>query len=68
MMPDDLYKQVSPQDLADLITYLRQRLGPVSPGSVTLFDDDESVEVRFASKQRDDLTRRPRPSLIGRPP
>jgi hypothetical protein len=36
MMPDDLEKQVSPQDLADLIAHLREALGPVPPPLVTL--------------------------------
>ena len=40
MMPEDLEKEVSVQDVADLIAYLRDALGPVSPQSVTLFDDD----------------------------
>ena len=40
MMPEDLEKQVAPQDVADLIAYLRQTLGPVPPPVVTLFEDD----------------------------
>ncbi len=40
MMPEDLEKEVSPQDVADLIAYLREALGPVAPSLVTLFEDD----------------------------
>ncbi|MHC4401649.1 MAG: HEAT repeat domain-containing protein, partial [Planctomycetota bacterium] len=40
MMPEGLEKEVSPQDVADLIAYLREALGPVPPPAVTLFDDD----------------------------
>ena len=40
MMPEDLDKEVTPQDLADLLGFLRQTLGPASPTTVVLFDDD----------------------------
>lgn len=40
MMPEELEKEVSPQDIADLIAYLRRALGPASPPVLTLFDDD----------------------------
>ena len=40
MMPEDLDKEVTPQDLADLLGFLRQTLGPASPVTVVLFDDD----------------------------
>jgi putative heme-binding domain-containing protein len=40
MMPEDMEKVVSPQDVADLIGYLRQVLGPLEPASLTLFDED----------------------------
>ena len=39
MMPEKLEKEVSPQEVADLIAYLRQALGPVPPSLVTLFED-----------------------------
>jgi putative heme-binding domain-containing protein len=39
MMPEELEKLVSPKDVADLIAYLRETLGPVPPSTVTLFDD-----------------------------
>jgi putative membrane-bound dehydrogenase-like protein len=42
MMPEELEKEVSPQEVADLIAYLRAMLGPVPPPTVTLFDDDRS--------------------------
>jgi putative membrane-bound dehydrogenase-like protein len=42
MMPEELEKEVSPQDIADLIAYLREVLGPVPPAAVTLFDDERS--------------------------
>jgi putative heme-binding domain-containing protein len=40
MMPEDLDKEVTPQDLADLLGFLRKTLGPASPTGVVLFDDD----------------------------
>jgi putative heme-binding domain-containing protein len=40
LMPDDLEKEVSPQNVADLIAYLRKTLGPASPAAFTLFEDD----------------------------
>ena len=43
MMPENLEKEVSPQDVADLIAYLRKTLGAVEPGTVTLFEDDPSL-------------------------
>ncbi len=43
MMPEDLEKEVSPQDLADLIAYLRQVLGPAAPPQITLFEDERSL-------------------------
>ena len=40
MMPEGLEKQITPQEAADLIGFLRKSLGPSAPESVTLFDDD----------------------------
>jgi len=46
MMPEGLEKEVSPQDVADLIAYLREALGPAPPPGIVLFDDEQSfVEV-----------------------
>jgi len=42
MMPAELEKEVSPQDLADLLGYLREALGPAPPPGITLFDDERS--------------------------
>ncbi len=42
MMPENLEKEVSPQDVADLIAWLRQAFGPPAPSAVTLFDDEEA--------------------------
>ncbi len=42
MMPEELEKEVSPQDVADLIAYLREALGPLPPPVVTLFEDDHA--------------------------
>jgi putative membrane-bound dehydrogenase-like protein len=40
LMPDGLEREITPQDLADLLGFLRQSLGPlVSPG-IVLFEDD----------------------------
>jgi hypothetical protein len=40
MMPENLEKEVSPQDIADLIAFLREAYGPLPPPALTLFDDD----------------------------
>ncbi len=40
MMPENLEKEVSPQDVADLIAWLRQAFGPPVPAALTLFDDE----------------------------
>ncbi len=40
MMPENLEQEVSPQDVADLIAYLRVAVGPELPAKVTLFDED----------------------------
>jgi putative heme-binding domain-containing protein len=40
MMPQDVEKEVTPQDLADLLGFLRQTLGSAQPETVVLFDDD----------------------------
>lgn len=40
MMPENLEKEVSPQDVAGLIAYLRVAVGPELPAKVTLFDED----------------------------
>jgi len=46
MMPDGLEKQVTPQDVVDLIAYLRKALGPLPPSVLVLFDDEpEFVEL-----------------------
>jgi putative heme-binding domain-containing protein len=40
MMPEELEKQVQPQEVADLIAYLREALGPLPPAQLVLFDDE----------------------------
>jgi putative heme-binding domain-containing protein len=40
MMPERLEQEVSPQDVADLIAYLREAFGPLPPPQLVLFDDD----------------------------
>ncbi len=40
MMPEGMEKEVSPQELADLIACLRQVLGPPVPPVAVLFEDD----------------------------
>jgi putative membrane-bound dehydrogenase-like protein len=42
MMPENLEKEVAPQDVADLVAYLREAFGPVPPPVVTLFDDESA--------------------------
>lgn len=46
LMPENIEELVSPQDLADLLSYLRDVFGPPSAPVVTLFDDEaEFVEA-----------------------
>jgi putative heme-binding domain-containing protein len=40
MMPEELEKQVKPQEVVDLIAYLREALGPLPPAQLVLFDDE----------------------------
>jgi putative heme-binding domain-containing protein len=40
LMPDNIEKEITPQDLVDVIAYLREALGPALPPLVTLFDDE----------------------------
>ncbi|MFN0199565.1 MAG: PVC-type heme-binding CxxCH protein [Planctomycetaceae bacterium] len=40
LMPDGMEKEITPQNLADLIGYLRHSLGPVIAPGVVLFDDE----------------------------
>ncbi|MCP4785607.1 MAG: c-type cytochrome [Fuerstiella sp.] len=40
LMPENLEKDVSPQDAANLIAYLRRMLGPVPPPMLMLFDEE----------------------------
>ena len=42
MMPENLEEEVSPQDVVDMIAFLRESLGPVPPPLVTLFEDEQS--------------------------
>ncbi len=43
MMPANLEEEVTPRELADLIAYLRRSLGPVGPGTISLFEDDAGL-------------------------
>jgi putative heme-binding domain-containing protein len=42
MMPENLEKEVTPQDVADLVAYIREAFGPVPPPLVSLFEDDSA--------------------------
>jgi len=42
LMPEEMEKEVDPQDVAGLIAFLRETLGPPAPTAVTLFEDDSS--------------------------
>ena len=42
MMPENLEEEVSPQDVVDMIAFLRESLVPVPPPLVTLFEDEQS--------------------------
>jgi putative heme-binding domain-containing protein len=43
MMPEELEKEVSPQEVVDLIAYLRRTTGAPLPPVVTLFEDDPAL-------------------------
>ena len=43
LMPDNMEKVMTPQDVADVIAYLRKVTGPLRPSTVMLFDDDPAM-------------------------
>ena len=43
MMPEEFEEQVTPQEVADLIAYLRRTLGPLPPSRLVLFDDEPAI-------------------------
>lgn len=43
LMPDGLERDLSQQEMADLISYLRAALGPPSPATVVLFDEEPEI-------------------------
>jgi len=43
LMPDGLEKELAPQDVADLLGYLRESFGQAIPTGLSLFDDEQSV-------------------------
>jgi putative heme-binding domain-containing protein len=47
LMPADFQTQVTPQDVADLIAYLRAALGPAAPPGHVLFDDEPTFVERL---------------------
>jgi putative heme-binding domain-containing protein len=42
MMPENMEEQITPQDLAHLLGFLRDTIGSASPAVATLFDDEVS--------------------------
>ena len=40
LMPEKVEQEIKPQEMVDLIAYLRQAFGPPLPAQVMLFDDD----------------------------
>jgi len=40
LMPEKVEQEIKPQEMVDLIAYLRQAFGPQLPAQVMLFDDD----------------------------
>lgn len=60
LMPDGIEKELTPQNMADLIGFLRHSLGPVVAPGVVLFDDDPAFLAALneggarASLTRDD--------------
>jgi putative heme-binding domain-containing protein len=48
MMPEKLEQEVSPQDVADLLAFLRQSLAAPSPSVLVLFDDDPRFPAMLA--------------------
>jgi len=49
MMPENLEKEVAPKDVADLVAYLREALGPPLPAKITLFEDEPEFVQSLAS-------------------
>lgn len=43
MMPENLEKELTPQDVADLVAYLREAFGQAPPPSVVLFEDESDL-------------------------
>lgn len=42
LMPDGMEKELQPQDIADLIGFLRKSLGEAVPSGIVLFDDEQT--------------------------
>lgn len=58
LMPEGLEKDLAPQDVADLIGFLRQSLGPVVGANVVLFDDQpEFLKMLHEGEAKISLTR-----------
>ena len=47
MMPENLEKEVSPRDVADLVAYLRKAFGPAPPPVAVLFEDESELLAAF---------------------
>ena len=64
-MPENLENEVSPQEVADLITYLREAFGPAASSVVTLFEDEASFAT-VLSEGAGTATLIRKPSMIDR--
>ena len=64
LMPDGLEKELTPQNLADLIGFLRHSLGPVVAAGVVLFDDEPAFVA--ALTEGDALLPRHRRQVFGK--
>ena len=52
LMPEKVEQEIKPQEMADLIAYLRQAFGPPLPAQVMLFDDDPGFVQVLESGRR----------------
>lgn len=47
LMPEKVEQEIKPQEMVDLIAYLRQAFGPQLPAQVMLFDDDPAFAAQL---------------------
>ena len=68
MMPENLDQEVSPQDVADLLGFLRQKLGSAAPPELVLFDDEADFARCLNEGDGSGAARDGRPRTAAPPP